>query len=281
MPQLKFFITTVSENKANKEIILFTDIHDLERLLREEISKGQPRTHRPWKKILVIVEGIYSMEGQICRLREIVALKEKYKFYIFLDEAHSIGALGPSGKGVTDVLGIPRSKIDVLMGTFTKSFGAAGGYIAGSKDLIDNLRLFSHSCNYSEVMSPVVAAQALAALKIVMGEDGGQEGQNRLKAIRENSNYFQRRLRDMGFIVYGDSGSPVVPLLLFNPAKIAEFSRECMSRGLAVVVVGYPATPIISSRVRFCISASHTREDLDFALDKISQVGDLLMLKLR
>jgi serine palmitoyltransferase len=95
-------------------------------VLRDAIAQGQPRTHRPWRKILLVIEGLYSMEGTICNLPPMLALKEKYKFYIYLDEAHSIGALGPNGRGVCDYFGIDPREIDILMGTFTKSFGASG-----------------------------------------------------------------------------------------------------------------------------------------------------------
>ena len=104
-------------------------------------------------------------------------------------------------------------------------------------------------------------------------------GRRRIHVLARNSRFFSTELKKMGFIVYGDVESPVIPLLLFHPAKIPAFSRELLKRGIAVVVVGYPATPIITSRVRFCISAAHTMEDLKFALDAISEVGDLLCLK--
>lgn len=94
------------------------------------------------------------------------------------------------------------------------------------------------------------------------GEDGTDDGQKRIRQLADNAHYFASRLREMGFIVYGDEGSPVVPLLLFNPGKISAFSREMLKRNIAICVVGYPATPIISSRARFCVSAAHTREDL-------------------
>lgn len=145
------------------------DMSSLESVLREEISQGQPKTHRPWKKILVIVEGLYSMEGTLVDLHRIVELKQKYKFYLFVDEAHSIGALGPHGRGVTDYFNIHPGLIDVLMGTFTKSFGASGGYIAGPKTLIDSLRLRGHSCPYAEAMAPPVLAQIIASIASIMG----------------------------------------------------------------------------------------------------------------
>ncbi|OLY80631.1 Serine palmitoyltransferase 2 [Smittium mucronatum] len=258
------------------------DAKDLERVLRQSISQGQPRTHRPWNKILVVVEGLYSMEGEFCNLREIVALKAKYKFYIFVDEAHSIGAIGKHGRGVCEHFNIDHRKIDVLMGTFTKSFGAVGGYIAGSKTLISRLKLKSHSSVYSEVMPVPVLGQVISTVKLLLNEvpEHEGEGQKRIETLARNSSFFINGLRKMGFMVLGDDGSPVVPLLLFNPGKIPAFSHECLKRNIAVVVVSSPATPIITGRVRFCISASHTIKDLEYALEQIDQIGDLLDLKL-
>lgn len=116
----------------------------LEQVLREQISHGQPNQnvdYKPWRKIFIVVEGIYSMEGTIVHLPELIALKKKYKAYIYLDEAHSIGAIGKHGRGVVDYFDCDPKDIDILMGTFTKSFGAAGGYIAGSK-----VTMNTHNC---------------------------------------------------------------------------------------------------------------------------------------
>jgi serine palmitoyltransferase len=109
------------------------DMVHLERLLKESIVSGQPRTHRPWRKILILVEGVYSMEGSLCKLPELIELKKKYKAYLYLDEAHSIGAMGSRGRGVIDYWKCDVNDVDILMGTFTKSFASAGGYIAGKK----------------------------------------------------------------------------------------------------------------------------------------------------
>ncbi|KAJ3182161.1 serine palmitoyltransferase component [Gaertneriomyces sp. JEL0708] len=256
------------------------DTTDLEAVLRDAIAQGQPRTHRPWKKILVVVEGIYSMEGSICALPEIVALKKQYRFYIYLDEAHSIGALGPNGRGVCDYYGVDPLDIDIMMGTFTKSFGAAGGYIASTKTITDRLRLHNHSSVYAESITAPILQQIYTSMRIIMGAEGGLDGRDRIQQLAANSRYFSSELRKMGFIVYGDEGSPIVPLLLFHPAKIPAFSRAMLERGIAVVVVGYPATPIITSRVRFCLSAAHTREDLEYVLKCVSEVGDLMRLKI-
>lgn len=256
------------------------DVEDLEAVLRDAISQGQPRTHRPWKNILVIVEGLYSMEGTLCKLPELIELKKKYKFFLYVDEAHSVGAIGPRGRGVCDYYGVDPKDVDILMGTFTKSFGAAGGYICSSKQIIDHLRLVNHSSVYGESMSPVVLQQVYTSMWSIMGRDGTSAGQERLSRLAWNARYLGSNLRKMGFIIYGDRDSPVIPLLLFNPAKIPAFSRECRKRDLAVVVVGFPATSIVASRARFCVSASHTKEDLDFVLQVVSEVGDILGLKM-
>jgi serine palmitoyltransferase len=123
---------------------------------------GQPRTRRPWNKILVCVEGIYSMEGEICKLKEVTEVCKKYGVYIYLDEAHSIGALGPPGRGVTEHCGVATKDIDVMMGTFTKSFGGMGGYIAGDKATIDHLRVACAGALYHNAMSPIVVQQVRA-----------------------------------------------------------------------------------------------------------------------
>jgi serine palmitoyltransferase len=149
---------------------------DLEHKLRSAIISGQPKTHRPWKKIIIIVEGIYSMEGTIVNLPELIRLKKKYKCYVYLDEAHSIGAIGPHGRGVVDYFGCDPNDIDLLMGTFTKSFGAAGGYIAGKKEVIDHIRVHSIGASYATSMSPCIGQQIISVMKVIMGEEGGDEG---------------------------------------------------------------------------------------------------------
>ncbi|KGG52229.1 hypothetical protein DI09_19p110 [Mitosporidium daphniae] len=250
------------------------DTADLERLLRDVIVKGQPKTRRPWNKIIVVIEGLYSMEGHFAPLPAIVQLKEKYKFYLFLDEAHSIGAVGPHGRGICDWFGVDTKKIDILMGTFTKSFGASGGYIAGKKELVDYLRAFGHSYAYCEPLAPPVCQHILKALALV----DGKEGKDRIYSLFKNSKYFRDALIASGLVVGGAIGSPVVPMLIFQPTTMAAFSRRLLDKGVAVVVVGYPATPINQCRARFCMTSHHSKEDLDFALDAILDVADELAI---
>ncbi|KAE8134523.1 pyridoxal phosphate-dependent transferase [Aspergillus pseudotamarii] len=255
------------------------DMKDLENKLREAISQGQPRTHRPWKKILVVVEGLYSMEGSMCNLPGLISLKRRYKFHLFVDEAHSIGAIGPRGRGVCDYFGIDTNEVDILMGTLTKSFGANGGYIAADKNMIDQLRAANSGVVYGESPAPAILSQISSALRIINGEIIPGQGEERLQRLAFNSRYLRLGLKRLGFIVYGHDDSPIIPVLLFNPAKMPAFSHEMLKRKISVVVVGYPATPLVSSRARFCVSAAHTKEDLDRVLTACDEIGNVLQLK--
>merc|ERR1712216_45651 len=143
------------------------------------------------------------------------------------------------------------------------------------KELIEFLRKDSPGSVYSSSISAPACQQILSAFRIIEGKDGSNYGLTKIKTLRDNSNFFRTRCIEMGFHVLGDDGSPVVPIMLYNPAKMAFFSRECRKRNLAVVVVGFPATTLLECRARFCISAGHTRQDLEVALDKLSEIGDI------
>jgi len=174
---------------------------------------------------------------------------------------------------------VSPNDIDILMGTFTKSFGSVGGYVASSKALLTYLRATSAGTMYATSMSPACAQQSLSALRVIMGDDGSDIGRKKIQQLHENSNYFRKRLVEMGFIVLGNRNSPIVPMMIYHPAKMPGFSRNMLKRGVAVVVVGAPATHKNESRARFCISAAHTMEDLEWALKEIQEVGDLCLLR--
>jgi serine palmitoyltransferase len=147
-------------------IFRHNDSKHLEEILREAIVMGRPRTRRPWNKILVVVEGIYSMEGEYCDLVNVVTVSKKYGAYVYLDEAHSIGAMGPTGRGCAEYCGVDTADIDIMMGTFTKSFGAMGGYVAASKDTIAFLRSRCAGSSNHNSLSPVVCQQVISSFKV-------------------------------------------------------------------------------------------------------------------
>lgn len=142
------------------------DTKHLEEILKEAIVMGQPRTRRPWKRIMVIVEGIYSMEGEYCDLRNVVKVCKEYGAYVYLDEAHSIGAMGATGRGCCEYTGVDPKDVDIMMGTFTKSFGGMGGYIAGSMDVIHFLRKKCAASTYHNSLSPTVCQQIISSFEV-------------------------------------------------------------------------------------------------------------------
>ncbi|KAI6228763.1 Aminotransferase domain containing protein [Aphelenchoides fujianensis] len=264
---------------VNTQVIpaLADEVHmdKLETMLRNALVARARSGRPPFRKILVIAEGIFSMEGTIVNLPRLVEIKRKYGCFLYLDEAHSIGSLGPTGRGVTEYWGIDAREVDVLMGTITKSFAGAGGYIAGTRALVQHLRLRTPGPIYSPTMSPPVIAQVITSLKISMTD----VGRERSALLLRNTRYFRRRLKAMGFIVYGSADSAVIPVLSFGMPRTVLFGREALKRGVAVVSVGAPATPLNKARARFCVSASHTREQLDEALRVADACGELAGIK--
>ena len=264
-------VAGVRVSDGRVKVFPHNNMRALERIIRQAIIEGQPRTHRAWARLVIVVEGIYSMEGDILDLAPIIALKKKYRCLLYIDEAHSIGAIGATGRGVCDYRGVDPRDVDILMGTFTKSFGSIGGYIACDKRVADHLRTHCGASIHGDSLHSAACQQALSALRIMQGLDGTTIGRQRIAQLADNAKYFREQLIRLGMTVYGEGESPVIPAMLYNPAKVSKFSRELLKRNVAVVVVGYPATPLLEARVRFCVSAAHTRADLDRCLQAIDE----------
>lgn len=267
---------------ATCKVFKHNDTADLELKLRRELLKGQPTgdgSFKAWKKAIIIVEGIFSMEGTIVNLPEVIRIKKKYKAYLYLDEAHSIGALD---KGATFYFGCDPNDVDILMGTFTKSFGAAGGYIAGSKKLVDYLKIKSHSSCHATSMAPPVARQIIGVIDSIIGDENNpseNEGLQRIKTLKENTRYFRSKLKKKGFAVIGSEDSPVVPLLVYSATIVVEFIRAALKQNVAIVGAGFPATPLLEARIRFCLSSAHTKEMMDKVIEVIDDIGTQLHVK--
>ena len=212
----------------------------------------------------MIVEGVYSMDGDIAPLPEIVEVARKHNARILIDEAHSTFVFGENGRGVAEHFGLD-DEVDLHIGTFSKSLGGQGGFLAGSKALIDYLRGFSRSRFFSCALAPTVTAGILRALELAMDEP---ELRSRLW---ENVEFMQTRLRDAGVDV-GDSTSQVIPIMVRNDALIFQLGEELLREGVFINPVKYPAVGKHKSRFRMSISAAHTREDLEQGADIIIRV---------
>ncbi len=242
----------------------FNDMRDLQRVL-EQVHLEQEESLfskelTKFSKILIVVEGIYSMEGELLDLRTLLVLKKRYGAYLYIDEAHSIGAIGSRGAGICDVYKVdPNEEVDILMGTFTKSFASIGGYVSGKREIIETIR--SKVLKYESAISDVCAWQIIRTLDDLQSEDG----KKRLKRITDNTQRMRKKLLEVieSERVLGQDESPVIPILTYDVLTMGRVSRQCLDKGVAIVVAAYPATAWNESRVRLCISAEHTFEQID------------------
>jgi glycine C-acetyltransferase len=215
-------------------------------------------------KKLVVVEGVYSMDGDVCLLPEIVEVCKRHGARILIDEAHSTFLFGPNGRGVAEHFGLDK-EVDFHLGTFSKSLGGQGGFVCGSKDLIDYVNGFGRSRFFSCNLSPILAAGLLAGLRIVENEP-----QLRTK-LWSNVAYMRRRFAEEGIDI-GKSTSQVMPVLVNNDAKVFAVAEKIQDRGLFLQPVTYPAVPKHKSRLRISISAAHSEAELETAVAVIAGV---------
>ena len=213
---------------------------------------------RKGKRTLVIVEGIYSMDGDFASLNELLAVAEEHDATVMIDEAHSMLACGPNGRGAAEHFHAEH-RIPLIYGTFSKAFGALGGFIAGPQETMDYLRLYAHSYVYSCALPPAVVAAILKGLEIATREP---ELRTRLW---ENAAYFRTRVNELG-IETGASTTYIMPLVIGDRSRMYRLGHELRRRGLWVAPVDYPAVPQDRICFRACVTANHTRADLDEAL---------------
>lgn len=214
---------------------------------------------------LVVVDGLYSMDGDTADLPALLHVTEQHGVGLVVDEAHSIFALGSQGGGVTEMTG-SGNRVRLLFGTFSKALGAVGAFVAGDRALLDYIRMYAHPYVFSAALPPAIAAGTLAAVRIA------REASAQRTRLAENATYFRRALAGMG-VDTGRSTTHVVPIVLgANRAHLYEACHTLMERGLYLPPVDFPAVPEDRLRFRASISAGHTREDLDRALELIEDV---------
>src|SRR5437868_6764164 len=211
------------------------------------------------RRQLVIIEGIYSMEGDFGNLPELLAVADAHGAKVFIDEAHSMLACGEHGRGAAERFGV-QDRFPLVYGTFSKAFGALGGFVAGSKETLQYLRFYAHPYVYSCALPPVVVAAILKALEI-----GIREPELRSQ-LWENADYFHAQLRGLG-IDTGASTTYIMPIVIGDRERMYRLGHELRRRGLWVAPVDYPAVPQNRICFRACVTAKHTRADLDEALN--------------
>jgi len=217
-----------------------------------------------------VVDGVFSMEGDIAKLPEIVKLTKPRGIRILVDDAHSIGVLGPNGNGTAAHFGL-TSEVDLIMGTFSKSFGAVGGFVAGEFAVIDYIKHFARSMIFTASLPPSVVASTRAALQIIKSEP-----ERRLRLI-EIGNYMRREFKRMGFDT-STSETPVIPIVIGDDMKTFTFWKALFDAGIYTNAVISPAVPSNSSRLRTSYIATHTQDQLDYVLEKFYQIGKHLAI---
>src|ERR1700720_4347331 len=249
-------------SKATIKVFKHKDVADCERILQETAD---------WKgHKLIITDGVFSMDGDIAPLPKLCDLAEKYNCIMMVDDAHASGVLGRGGRGTIDHLGC-HGRVHVQVGTLSKAIGAMGGYVCGSRDLIDYLYLRARPFLFSTSHPPATAAACKAAFTLL----DSPEGERLVKRLWANTKFFKRELKKRGF-QFGASETPIIPIHVGDAAKAFEFSRQLFEAGGFAPAVGFPTVAEGKARLRAIVSAAHKRGELLKAADILAEVGKQL-----
>ena len=233
------------------------DMDHLERRLRDADPHG---------RILVVSDAVFSMDGDIINLPEVARLCKKYDAYLMIDEAHSVGVIGKTGHGIEEHFDLPPDTVDIKMGTLSKTIPSAGGYVAGSEELITFLKHEARAFIYSAAIPPGSAAAAKAAFDVI------EEEPWRVEKIQTNFHFFANKLKDAGFDLL-QTETAIVPVVCGDLEDTARVARHCHRNGIFVQTIAAPVVPVGSARLRACVSAAHSLEDLDYCADVIIEGG--------
>lgn len=233
---------------AARRLFKHNDVENLESILKTLSSD--------FRRILVIVEGVYSMDGDIADLPALLELKERYGFWLMVDEAHALGILGEKGRGTFEHFGVDPRDVDIWMGTLSKTTSSCGGYIAGSGALADILKAEAGGFVYSVGLAPVLANAAIAGLRILETEP------ERVARLKRNGNLFLRYAKEAGLDTGLSLGFSVVPVIVGDSLRAVQLSNDLLSEGVNVLPIIHPAVPEGMARLRFFITCDHTEEQI-------------------
>ena len=235
----------------------------------QTLNKLLQQHRQSYEKVLIAIEGVYSTDGDIAPLPEFIKLKTKHKTFLLVDEAHSIGVLGKTGRGIGEHFNIDRNAVDLWMGTLSKSFASCGGYIAGCPELIEYLKYTAPGFVFSVGMSPANAAAALAALQIIEQEP------ERVAQVQEKSKQFLTLAKENTLNTGKSNSSPVIPIIVGEPYKAVKLSQTLFQQGINVQPMVYPSVPYDAARLRFFLSSLHTQEQIQ---QTVKTIADELMI---
>jgi len=217
------------------------------------------------RRKLIITDGVFSMDGDLAPLPELVGIAEEYGALIMVDDSHGEGVLGAHGRGIVDHFGL-QNRVDIEMGTMSKAFGVVGGYIAGKKVLMDYLRQRARTHLFSSAVTPPDVAACIASVELLASSD------ELVKKLWDNTGYFKKEMESLGFDL-GHSETPITPVMLGDAKLARNFSQRLFDEGIFAQAIGFPTVSMNKARIRAMISAAHSQKDLDFALSAFERVG--------
>ena len=217
-----------------------------------------------FERVLIVVEGLYSMDGDVPELQRLIDIKQRHKAFLMVDEAHSLGVLGESGHGIREHCGIAGKAVDIWMGTLSKALAGCGGFIAGERALVEHLKYAAPGFVYSVGLSPPLAAASLEALRIMIEEP------ERSRRLHERASYAYARARARGINTGLSQGYAVIPAIVGSSLKAAKISNQLFERGINVQPIVYPAVDERAARLRFFFSTTHTERQIDSAIDVLA-----------
>jgi len=250
-------ITGCLLSKAKRMTFKHNDLNSLELILKQ--------IRNLYRRILIVVEGIYSMDGDLCKLPEIIDVKNKYGAFLMVDEAHSIGTIGNCGRGIGSYFNVNRDDVDMWMGTLSKSFASCGGYISGKKEVVEFLKYTSNSFIFSVGISPANAMAALSAIKITRKSNELQE------RLQRNSTMFLEKAKNAGINTGLSNKSAIIPCIIGDSKRCMQISHELYAKGINVMPIIYPAVAEEEARLRFFLSSMHTENEINYTIDTLSK----------
>ena len=255
-------IDGVKLSSADKAIYKHSDMNDLEKVLEER--------REDYNNVLIITDGVFSMDGDLAKLPKIVELAKKYNCLTYVDDAHGSGVLGENGRGTVDHFHL-HGQVDFIIGTLSKAIGVIGGYVASKKVVKEWLLHRGRPILFSTALPPAAIGAIIKSVELLMNSTEYTD------KLWDNANYFKAKLNELGFDI-GKSETPITPVMVGKDALTMKFSKKLLAEGVFVSGIVFPTVPKNKGRLRCMISAAHTKADLDFAVEKIEKIGRELKL---
>jgi len=246
---------------AERRVYKHADVEDLARVL-DEAEKSSP----PFRRMLIITDGVFSMDGDIAPLDRVASLGAEHGAMVYVDDAHGEGVLGDGGRGIVSHFKLPRERVQVEMGTFSKAFGVVGGHVSGTRDLVNFAYNKSRTWTLSGSHPPAVVAACIAAVDVLEREP------QHVQRLWENTRYFKKAMTDLGFDI-GKSTTPITPVMVGESGKAKRLSARLYEIGVLALPIVYPMVAQGKARIRTIMNAALTKEDLDFAIGAFETAG--------